>query len=590
MRVNDEVKQRTDIVDVVGQYVTLKKAGRNFTGLCPFHGEKTPSFFVFPERQNWHCFGCNTGGDVFAFIMKKEDMDFGDALRFLAQRAGVTIPSKFEPEEGKEEKEELYQINSAAAEYFHDLLLSSPAAEKARSYVANRGFSLQTVADFQLGFSLDSWESAKQHLMQVGYTESSLLKSGIIIEAESGKIYDRFRGRLIFPIRDARGRVAGFGGRVLDDSLPKYLNSPQTIIFDKSSIIYGVDRASGDIRKQDMAVIVEGYIDVITAHQNSICNVVASMGTSITETQVTTLKKLTKNLVLALDADAAGEEAMLRGVGYENTIGSEVKVILLPAGRDPDDVIKEDTGTWQQLVKDATPIVDYTFDMVTAKLDLSAPKGKSLAVERLLPIIADMKDTVRQAHYLQKLAHLANMNVRNLESTLSNIKPRQGAYKAKSPKPETVSRALRPLVSKPQEEYCLTLLLQHPELKAESESLLPEYFENSINREIYTAWQDSDDQKSLKETLDIAIHEYLDSLLNMNLPPAMTEQKFKQCLLRLQEDFLKGIEARNAEILTSESEIGGTEAELAKLEEQGIENSTQLAEVHKRQRQPETRR
>ncbi|MFC2033512.1 toprim domain-containing protein, partial [Chloroflexota bacterium] len=352
----------------------------------------------------------------------------------------------------------------------------------------------------------------------------------------------------------------------------------------------GVDRASGDIRKQDMAVIVEGYIDVITAHQNSICNVVASMGTSITETQVTTLKKLTKNLVLALDADAAGEEAMLRGAGYENTLGSEVKVILLPAGRDPDDVIKEDAGTWQQLVKDATPIIDYTFNIVTAKLDLSTPRDKSLAVERLLPVISDMKDTVRQAHYLQKLAHLVNMNVRNLESTLSNIKPRQGAYKAKSPKQEAVSRALRPLVSKPQEEYCLTLLLQHPELKAESESLLPEYFENSINREIYTAWQDSDDQKSLKEKLDIAIHEYLDSLLNMNLPPAMTEQKFKQCLLRLQEDFLKGIEARNAEILTSESEIGGTEAELAKLEEQGIETSSQLAEVHKRQRQPETRR
>jgi len=286
MSVIDDIKQRTDIVEVVSQYTSLKKAGRNLTALCPFHSEKHPSFF-------------------------------------------------------KGEKEELYQINEAAAQYFHNLILNSSAAEKAKNYIANRGFSQKTIADFQLGFSLDSWESLKQYLTERSYTERALLNAGLIIEAENGTTHDRFRGRLMFPIHDARGHTTGFGARVLDNSLPKYVNSPQTPVFDKSSVLYGIGLAAAAIKQREMAVIVEGYIDVITAHQNGITNVVASMGTSVTEKQVGTLKRLTRNLVLALDADAAGEEAMLRGVRYENTLDTEVKVIILPEGKDPDDVIKE---------------------------------------------------------------------------------------------------------------------------------------------------------------------------------------------------------------------------------------------------------
>jgi len=386
MSVIDEVKQRTDIVEVITRYVSLKKAGRNLVGLCPFHSEKHPSFFVYPEQQSWHCFGCNTGGDVFSFVIKKENIDFGEALRLLAERAGVTIPSKFEREEGKGEKERLYQVNEAAAQYFHNLLLTSPAGEKARSYVANRGFSAKTIADFQLGFSLNSWESLKQYLLERGYTEGELSTAGLAVEAEDGKTHDRFRNKLMFPILDIRGRVIGFGARVLDDSLPKYINSPQTPLFDKSSNLYGINLAAAGIKQQEVAVIVEGYMDVITAHQNGFNNVVASMGTSVTEKQVSFLKKrLTKNMILALDADAAGEEAMLRGVSYENTLGAEVRVVVLPEGKDPDDVIKEDVKILQQLTEDALPIVDYTFNMVTAKLDLTTARDKSLAADKLLP-------------------------------------------------------------------------------------------------------------------------------------------------------------------------------------------------------------
>ncbi len=579
----DEVKQRTDIVEVISQYTTLKKAGRNLTALCPFHSEKNPSFFVYPEQQSWHCFGaCNTGGDVFAFIMKKENMDFGEALRLLAQRAGVSLPSRPEREGAKEEREELYQLNEAAALYYNNLLLKSLAAEKARVYVDSRGFSPQTVADFQLGFSLDSWEALKSYLLEKGYGEDKLLTAGLLIQAENGKTHDRFRGKLLFPIRDVKGRTIGFGARVLDDSLPKYINSPQTPTFDKRSTLYGIDLAAAAIRQQDTAIIMEGYMDAITAHQNGISNAVASMGTAVTETQVNILKKLSKNLILALDADAAGEEAMLRGVGYENVLGAEIRVTVLPEGKDPDDVIKEDVKNWQELVARAVPIVDYTFDKATAQLDLSTARDKSLAVEKLLPIVAEIKDPVRQAHYMQKLARLAGVTERTLEATLSKSKPVPVRYKRPEPKP--VARALRTLMSSPREEYCLALLLKYPELKNQQEDLAPEYFENSENREIFNTWREADDLSSLKENLDAAIHEHLDAIIGKRLPADRVEQRYTDCVRELKIKYLKSLAAKKAE-------VGDAGVDTTSLEE-SMKIGSQLRELfaHKNQKRPEVRR
>jgi DNA primase len=595
MSVIDEVKQRTDIVEVVGQYASLKKAGRNLTALCPFHSENHPSFFVYPEQQSWHCFGaCNTGGDVFSFVMKKEGVGFGEALRLLAQRAGVSLPSRTEKEGGKEEKEELYQINEAAARYFNNLLLNSPAAEKARSYVTSRGFLPQTIADFQLGFSLDSWEALKQYLLERGLSESNMLTAGLLIEAENGKTHDRFRSKLMFPIRDIKGRTIGFGARALDDSMPKYTNSPQTPTFDKSSSLYGIDLAATAIRQQDTAIMMEGYMDVITAHQNGINNIVASMGTAVTETQVNILKKLNKNLVLALDADAAGEEAMLRGIGYENTLNAEVRVVILPEGKDPDDVIKEDVKIWQDLVAKALPIVDYTFNIVTSKLDLTTARDKSLAVERLLPIVAEIKDPVRQAHYLQKLANLARVSVRTLEAALSRVKPTPVRRKTIEPKQETITRTLRPYISSPLETDCLALLLQHPELEVSHEDFLPEYFENSENREIFVTWQQVKDLSLLREKLDLSLHEQLDSFIKKELPSISAEQRYADYTRRLRERFLKNQAAKIAEVLALEAASGGTGADLTRLEkeEELMKISTQLKDIfaHKNQRRPEVRR
>ena len=583
----DEIKQKIDIAEIIGQYTTLKKAGRNLTALCPFHSEKHPSFFVYPEQQSWHCFGaCSTGGDVFSFLMKKEGIDFSEALQRLAQKAGVTLPSRAAPDTSRDEKEEFYQVNEAAALYFNNLLQNSPAAKKARDYIAKRGFSPPTIIDFQLGFSLDSWEALKQYLKEKGYDEARLVTAGLLITGDDGKTHDRFRGKLMIPIRDIRGRVTGFGARVLDDSLPKYVNSPQTPVFDKSGTLYGIDRASASIRKQEMAVIMEGYMDVITAHRHGITNVVASMGTAITETQVNILKKLSRNLVLSLDADEAGEEAMLRGIGYENTLNAEVRVIILPEGQDPDDVIRKDAAAWPEYVKRAVPLVDFTFDKVIAGLDLSTARDKSLAVERLLPIVAEIRDPVRKAHYMGKLARLAGVTERTLETALGRLRPPAVRRRAAAPPPETASSVLRALAASPREEYCLALLLQYPELKEQAVSVAPEYFESSENREIFAAWREAEGLAAQKARLDPAIHEHFDALAGKELPATKNsiEQKYLDCIMELRRKYLRGLAARK-------SEAGVAEADKAWMEE-NVAISAQLRELddRKRQSRTETRR
>ena len=576
MSVIDDVKQKTDIIEVVSQYTNLTKSGRTFRGLCPFHSEKRPSFFVYPEQQSWHCFGaCNTGGDVFSFIMKKQSIDFGEALHLLAQRAGVTVPSKSEPDARKEEKERLYQANEAAAQYFHDTL-NSTTGEPTRNYLASRAFTLKTITDFQLGFSPNSWEALKQYLLDRGYTESELLEAGLLVSTEDGKTHDRFRNRLMFPIKDARGRIIGFGGRVLDDSLPKYLNSPQTPVFDKSGNLYGINLAAPAIRQKDMAVIVEGYMDAITAHQNDFTNVVASMGTAVTERQVSTLKRMTRNITLALDADAAGEEAMLRCVEYENSLGGEVKVIVLPGGRDPDDVIKEDAETWQRLIEEALPAVDYKLNMTVAKLDLTAARDKSLAIDQLMPVIGQIRDDIRRDHYLTRLSKLTGVSYNKLEAVLKSYLTQQ---KTKKPVEEPATRSARRIFANPLEEDCLTLLLQHPELKNWGEGLLPEYFENSENREIFLAWQEADDPSTIEEKIDPSIQEHLDSLRNKSLPPNMVELRYADYTRRLKEKHFKSVEAKRAEVFAYVAESEGTGADLAKLEEEGIETALRLRET-----------
>ena len=557
MSVIDEVKQKLDIAEVIGQYAALKKAGRNLTALCPFHSEKHPSFFVYPEQQSWHCFGaCNTGGDVFAFVMKKEGLDFGEALRLLARRAGVTLPSYAAAEGKKEEKEEFFLANDAAALYYHNLLLNSSAAAKAKSYVEKRGFTPQTVSDFQIGFSLDSRDALKLFLMERGYSEKTLVTAGLLYQDEKNNTFDRFRGKLMIPIRDIKGRVTGFGARVLDDSLPKYVNSPQTPTFDKSGTLYGIDRAAAAIRKQDAAIIMEGYMDVIMAHQCGVTHAIASMGTAITEAQVNILKKLSKNLILSMDADAAGEEAMLRTVAYENMLNAEMRVIILPQGKDPDEVMREDMTKWQGFIDAALPLVDFLFERTVVKLDLSTARDKSAAVDRLLPVIAAINDPIRQAHYLQKLAALVKVDMNTIKASLSRLKPSPVRRPSQTPKP-AVGGTLRPLSSSSREEYCLAMLLQYPELREYQQDVSIEYFKNSENREILNILQAEKDITSLKERLDPALHEHLNAIISKSLPAASNniDVRFTDCVTELKRTYLRSLAALRADAGENSVEI-----------------------------------
>ncbi len=602
MSVINDVKQRVDIVEVISDYVPLQKAGRNFKALCPFHSEKNPSFFVFPDQQTWHCFGaCNTGGDVFAFIMKKEGVDFGRALPLLARRAGIVLSEPTEAEKAKDkETERLFGINELISEYYHHLLLSTTAGERARSYLNSRGISLETIRKFRLGFSPDDWEAGKDFLINKGYEQKDLVDIGLIIEKEDGGSYDRFRNRLMFPIRDTKGRVIGFGARVLDDSQPKYTNSPQTLLFDKGSNFYGIDKAKDIIRKEDLAIIVEGYMDVLAAHQNGWQNVVASMGIALTEKQVNILKRLTKNINLALDADMAGEEATLRSgeilarsldrkaipvplwsglVRCEGMLAAEIKVIPLPSGKDPAEVIIETPKLWQGMVTQALPMLEFALEAVVSKVDFNKAEDKSLAIQKLLPLLYEVKDPIRQAQYVQKMAHLLKLDSPTLMAALKKMR----VTKRKQLLEVNHSRLFRQLASSPIEEICLALLFQHPEYCDVVQELTPEFFVYTENRELFNKWQQSQSISELKEKLDTNLLEHLNYLLNKTFPPeaqkADRQRELTDCVLRLQERHSRSLEAKKEAILNLERETQGIDAELAKLEEQGIASSQRIREI-----------
>jgi len=578
MGVIDEVKQKLDIVEVIGQYVQLTKSGRTLRAPCPFHSEKKPSFFVYPEQQTWHCFGaCNTGGDVFSFIMKKEGLDFGDTLRLLAEKTGVALPSQAKSEAEDQARDKIHQINQAAAQYFHNLLLNSPAAEKARKYLGGRGLSEKSLTDFELGYSLPGWESLKLYLTEKGYTENDLLEAGLLIRAEgTGKTHDRFRDHVMFPIMDDRGRITGFGARVLDDSSPKYINSPQTRVFDKSGSLYGLHLAKSAVRQQNLAVLVEGYMDVIVAHQYGFNNVMAPMGVAITERQINQIKKLTHSLALALDPDTAGEEAAMRCVGYENLLETEVKVIALPGGMDPDELIKADTRQWQALVEKAVPVIEYTIAVVAAKMDLKTTRGKTDLINTVLPIIAGVHAGPRQYQYLTRLSLAAGIDEKNLEAALGRLKTDRTVRESR---PQALQKATRTISSNPVEEYLLSILLQHPQIRVETVEILADYFENSENRAIFDKWLQSENQAIVQETLDPVVLEHYHYLIDRKIPGNEIKERYLDCVFRLRERYLRSLKRKQEQALALEAESGDPNSVLAKLQEQGIDINEELAKV-----------
>jgi len=474
----ETIKAKIDIADEIGLVVALQKSGKSLKGLCPFHNERSPSFYVFRETQTWHCFGCNEGGDIFSFVQKQQALDFHASLNYLAEKAGIPVEEfgggDIEGErEASAARERLRKLNEDALLWFHQMLLRAKEAAEARAYVQSRGISSESVLAFGLGYAGDQWDNLTRYLLGQGYTEEELVTAGLarwreseVLTSERAGIYDYFRNRLIFPIRDIRGRVIGFGGRALGENKPKYLNSPQTILFEKNTVLYAIDMAKDAIKQAGQVVIVEGYVDAIIAHQYGTRQTVACIGSAITEKHIQQLKKMTKQVTLALDPDAAGSAATEHGIqealkGFDRTVvpiplagntypqrpggsngqrgnqskqqqsrgiirleervDAEINVLQLPAGEDPDEVIRRDFSTWLYAVSHPLALIDYYFVVKTVDLNLREPDGKAKAAKRLLPIIGMISDRIKRDAYIRKLSAIISIDERSLYEELQQV-------------------------------------------------------------------------------------------------------------------------------------------------------------------------
>jgi DNA primase len=496
----DDIKSRIDIVDLVSEAgVKLRHTGKNYTGFCPFHdNKKTPAFVVWPESGTWRCFGqCNEGGDIFKFVMKRENIDFKEALNKLAARAGVEVPAltKETPQQ-KEAYENLRKLLEDAVIFYRSHLIAN--LEILNYLRTKRGLTDSTIETFGLGYAPAGYDNALRHFTQRGYYEKDLVESGLLTERESGGYFDRFRNRIMIPIRDEQGRMAGFGARIVDpNDIPKFLNSPETPVFSKGRLLYGLDRARKPIRTADQAVIVEGYLDVVALHQAGYENVVSPMGTALTEDQMRLLKKFTRRIVLALDPDIAGQKAVLRGLDAarsamdkegelafdargllrnEARLQADLRVATMPDNLDPDEIVARDKTEWVKLIENAKPIVTHVMETLATGQNLNDPKVKNQIAAQVLPLIEDLPSALERDTYRQALARMLKVDERALMGTQAQgPRARRPKGVAKQPVQESTKVAVAVSSSNKVEEYIIGALFQKPELLYRLDRALQEY-------------------------------------------------------------------------------------------------------------------
>ena len=422
----DEIRSKADIVEIISEYVTLKRQGKNYVGLCPFHLEDTPSFSVSPDRQIFYCFGCQKGGNIVNFVMEQDNLTLPEAAEKLAAKVGVTIPET----DGdhldmvrQSQLRRLGEMHEIAADFFQANLAHPQIGKDAQDYLDNRQITREMVNDFQLGFVSDAWDGLKQHLLAKGFDEGEMEKAGLVVQSQKGTFYDRFRNRLMFPIRDYRGKVIAFGGRVMGSELPKYLNSPETAIFNKSQNLYGIQLAAGAIRQNDEAVIMEGYMDVIAARQFGIKNAVASLGTAFTPDQGRLLKRYSANVLISYDADTAGAKATSRGLEILHHLGFRVRVISLPNGKDPDEFLhRYNSAAWHQLVQNkAQSYLEYKLQIAGSKYNLGTIEGKADLVKEILPDIAKIKSQVEKDQYIKLMGRMLDIPEASIYADLRRL-------------------------------------------------------------------------------------------------------------------------------------------------------------------------
>ncbi len=573
MGVADEIKARLDIVDVVADHVPdLKRSGKNYHARCPFHQERTPSFVVFPDRQTWRCFGaCATGGDLFSFVMKAEGVDFSAALRSLAARAGVHIEQRRAAERVENP---LYSVNDAAQQLFRDAFVADRGAQ-ARAYADARRLTDESIARFGVGYAPAAGEEILSRLAALGFDPALVHRAGLAIggDGETGPARAMFRGRLMFPLRDADGRIAGFAGRTLDGSDPKYINTPQTPVFDKGRMLYGFDRAKEAISAEKTAVVVEGYMDVIAAHEHGVRNVVATMGTALTPPQIDLLRARAERIILALDADAAGQEAVRRsldsiavlaGSPVPGARGTELRnrpadlsalfIAAYSAGKDPDELIRTDVGEFRRLLNEAIPVVEFLYRVEPPRHDLATTAGKTALVERLLPITYAL-GWVDQERYFRQLAELVGVSVEQLQARAKQMGAQPAGARRPAPRPRPSADPQHPVdpviaaaERDPLEEQVLALLAQHPEEFWEKATLVDAgHFRHWENRETLSAVQVCATMQDALAQLDGQLADRLVRLSQGAFPPADKQQRaaaWEECLRRLEERRLRELKAQ----------------------------------------------
>ena len=414
----EKIKEENDIVEVISERVRLKRSGRNFMGLCPFHNEKSPSFSVSQDKQIYKCFGCGEAGNVISFVMKDRNMSFLDAVKHLADRANITLQLKNEKKDKSLQKKELlYRVNTEAGKFFFSNLMANNTAKE---YFLNRGIKLETIRSFGLGYANDSWNSLMNHLKRKNISEQLMIEAGLLsVNPEKGRKYDRFRNRVMFPVFDYRGKVIGFGGRVLDDSKPKYLNSPETLVFQKGTNLYGLNFALKHSMKERYFIIVEGYMDLITLHQYGITNVVASLGTALTINQARLLKRYADKVVISYDADMAGQMATMRGLDILRTAGFDVRVLSIPQGKDPDEFVRSNgKEAFLKLINSAEPLIDYRLKKAEEGINFKNSQSSILYAKKVMEILSDL-NPIEKDVYIKKASENTGIKEQILYDMLS---------------------------------------------------------------------------------------------------------------------------------------------------------------------------
>ncbi|MFA4999013.1 MAG: DNA primase [Candidatus Paceibacterota bacterium] len=461
----EEIKNRLDVVEVIGSYIKVHKTGANYRAVCPFHSEKKPSFFISPARQIWHCFGCGAGHNMFDFVMKIEGVEFGDALRILAQRAGVELKRPTAQDLAwQSERVRLYEICELATKFFEKQLEESKTGELARKYLLGRGLKEESLKKWRLGYAPDVWQSLSDFLTSRGYKKAEVEKAGLGLTSEKGSFYDRFRGRIIFPVFDFNSQVVGFGGRVFKEKdnkeIAKYVNTPSTLLYDKSRILYGLDRAKVEIRKKDNCVLVEGYTDCIMAHQAGTENTVATSGTALTPHQLKILKRYTENLTLGFDMDVAGDSATKRGIDLAQAQGFNIKVVRLPEGKDAAEIISKNPKEWDEALSDKKSIYEFYFESAFSNRDAESPDGKKEISKILLPVIKKIPNQIEKSFWIQKLAKNLKVREEEVREELKKVKLEEDLFGLE---PEEMANLPQKSRRDMLEERLLEMILKSPQ-------------------------------------------------------------------------------------------------------------------------------